>query len=258
MIKRLLWLICLGSLAYATTPTISNIQLNDKPYIEGDISTISPKISATVLDIDHGVATWNIKIYRADTDGLKGTGSGNGGNTTSELAISFERSLENRAHYAIIDVTDAAGNTATTRIPTFNIVSTFQLNNIFSAPNPFNPHQTKAQTVYRIGTAYAVIPKTLVVAYQIDKQNNRSDITNIGLEFWADQYVAIRAGDRDGEVTFGPGLRLAPWAFDISWTNGTLDDIDNVYRFSLGYQFNAPKLAKNWSPWGLIDSPHTL
>ena len=119
-------------------------------------------------------------------------------------------------------------------------------------------HIDSIPTVYRIGTAYAVIPKTLVVAYQIDKQNNRSDITNIGLEFWADQYVAIRAGDRDGEVTFGLGLRLAPWTFDISWTNGTLDDIDNVYRFSLGYQFNAPKLAKNWSPWGLIDSPHTL
>ena len=150
MIKRLLWLICLGSLAYATTPTISNIQLNDKPYIEGDISTISPKISSTVLDTDHGVATWNIKIYRADTDSLKGTGTGNGGNTTSELAISFERSLENRAYYAIIDVTDAAGNTATTRIPTFNIVSTFQLNNVLSAPNPFNPHQTKAQIEYKL------------------------------------------------------------------------------------------------------------
>ena len=86
----------------------------------------------------------------------------------------------------------------------------------------------------KLGARYDMIPNQWTLSSDLVAQNNRPLRFNIGTEVWIANLVAIRGGFQDKTLSLGTGIRYGGIRADIAWVNPDLDEMDEVYKFSIG------------------------
>jgi len=142
-------------------PTISNVRFNDRIYVEGDIISVTPRITATITDETY-VATVEIKVD--DDPSIDVTGS----LSDSSLYYQMADKLGDGTHTIRINASDLLGNEGTKEC-TVKVIAgpTRVLGPVLSYPAVFKPLTgTGDEKIARI--AYTLTTDANITIYMYD------------------------------------------------------------------------------------------
>jgi len=112
--------------------------------------------------------------------------------------------------------------------------------NVTPTPIKWNTDSGQTDTIPRTirgGTGILLLDKSLLLSADISYTENRPIYGHAGVEYWLLNIIPLRAG-LDGEsLSMGTGLHMQNIGMDVSWVSPKLDEIDDIYRFSIKYQF---------------------
>ena len=91
--------------------------------------------------------------------------------------------------------------------------------------------------IYKTGIKLDLIDTVWSIATELQKEESRPPIINIGTEFWPITLIALRAGYENNRLTLGTGLNFAGFRANASWESPVQTNLEDMYRFSLGLSF---------------------
>ena len=109
-----------------------------------------PVLSATLLDTDSGIATWDIQIKNLDTDTVAAEQTIGGLNSTENITVSYTPGRLADGRYRVQLTAYDHSHNMSTQSGSMQINSSALEFNSLHAPNPFNPEQSPLTIGYSL------------------------------------------------------------------------------------------------------------
>lgn len=88
-------------------------------------------------------------------------------------------------------------------------------------------HRDNLPTTTTLGVAYQA-RDNLLLAADVNKVSDMNPKLFAGAEYWMQEYVALRLGSNDGDLTLGASFKLDTWRFDYSYADEVLGDAHRI------------------------------
>jgi hypothetical protein len=93
----------------------------------------------------------------------------------------------------------------------------------------------KIPTNVKIGLGVNI--KEMVGSVDLNFRKNRPAKLNIGVDYFLHEILSLRVGLASSTLSLGTGLLLGDFEMGFSWMSPEIDEIEDIYRFSLGHRF---------------------
>ena len=131
-------------------PIISPIRADNAILNESSFFSAAPVLSATLLDTDSGIATWDIQIKNLDTDTVAAEQTIGGLNSTENITVSYTPGRLADGRYRVQLTAYDHSHNMSTQSGSMQINSSALEFNSLHAPNPFNPEQSPLTIGYSL------------------------------------------------------------------------------------------------------------